>query len=137
MNQQRRVRRSTHLYQTSLSVSELRDLVYREVELRAQAHIREHEAAARAADAAADHLNHRLETLNQFRAAMADQAAHYQTRDEAAGYRTISIHRLDVLTKGYQELQLAHSILQTRLYTIVGVLTITMAVVSTLMGIFR
>lgn len=117
-------------------LSELRDLLQREMELRHAAHKAVHCEQDRALVVAHDALDYRLEGLNNWRSAQRELITQCPTRTEVSSIHAASDLRLAQLTEAVQKLELSHSNLQVRLYTIFGVVTVGMAAVNIVLAVF-
>jgi hypothetical protein len=120
-----------------LLVAELRDLIYREMALREQGHLAIHAEQSRALAVAYDSLTYRLEGMNQFRASLTDQAGTFPTRAEVSATHSAIDDRLIQLTEALQKLEVAHSAMQARLYTIFAALALVMGAINIPLALWR
>jgi len=118
-------------------ITELRDLIYREMEIRHSANEARHEAQDKALVVAAEVLQHRLEGMNQFRETLTSQANTFITREEIQLLRGSTSAKVEALAKQLQALEVSQSSLQARLYTVSGLLGGAIAITSVLLTLFR
>ncbi|HEU0021670.1 MAG TPA: hypothetical protein VFR55_08370 [Dehalococcoidia bacterium] len=120
-----------------LTVTELRDLIYRELSLRHEAHLGVHVSDVEALRVAYQSLAHRLEAMNEFRAALSEQSATFLTRSEHNALVMSIQERIEQMRESVRAVELSHSTLQARLYTIVSVVTVGLTAISLLLGYIR
>jgi hypothetical protein len=114
-------------------ISELRDSIYRELALRDQSHSQVHTADQEALHTAYQNLGHRLEALNNSRQILFDQSSEFVTRVEEDVSHKAMLERIEQLAQSIRVLEMSHSTLQARLYTIVSVVTVAITIISVLM----
>ena len=129
-------------------LTELRNMIFREMEMRHDAHQKAlHTALAAHQQQHADldqaralahaSLEVRLEGMNEFRATLTQQAQTFISREEILLLRGATANKLDTLNATVRQLEIAHSNLQARLYTVTGLLGTLMALAGILLAVFR